>query len=468
LKISAAGSPAAAAGPAAPATDAAAAALTGLTEPRTLSREPDPVVLQGKEISGAEGLSVSGFRVYAHREGEMRPIPFDLNERDKNGDYVLPAGDTPTEGTGLVDQASELAYMAHDTGGRVSASALPPGWNKAFEIETTDPLNGQKAWAYLLHFAGETPPKATDDYVSITEVDEPDPYTGKPYAVLEGKYFYGRSMQNSPIFYHLRGTQAAGYEEKVFSDHFSTRSRMKIMGFIPFSVDEEGIWSETPAFYDGAVRFIRRIKLKVIVGKVKIPTGIVIDVTGYDRIANVPVKIKIPAVVKAISRDAWAFYGLDLNTEAAGKYTFYSNSHPEGIPITGKDNPEGKSFGFDKKELAPSKDYWSVITGPYGTFMLRHMTPPDLEERGVRHYSTFIDDLGKEYAPEYEKGQVGNHLNWLEVQNAPYGMMTMDSYAYYPPHFKYPDDVPKYLNILDNPITSRATEIAATEEGSSP
>jgi hypothetical protein len=431
------------------ATDAAAAALTGRIDSRTLSREPDPVVIQGEAIAGAQGLSVEGFRVFVHRDGETRPIPFDLNERDENGDYVQ----------------SELAYMAHDTGDRVSPSSLSGGWTKAFEIETTDPLNGQKGWAYLLHFAQDPPPKADEDYVSITEVDEPDPYTGKPYAVLEGKYFYGRSMKNSPIFYHFRGTKEAGYEEKTFSDHFSTRSRMKIMGFIPFKVDEESIWSETPAFYDGAARFIRRINLKIIVGKVKIPTGIVIDVTAYDRIANVPVKIKIPAVVKAISRDAWAAYGLDLNTEAAGKYTFYSNNHPEGIPITGKDDPEGKSFGFDKKKLSPSKDYWSIVAGPYGTFMLRHMTPPDLEERGVRLYSTFVDDLEKEYAPEYEKGQVGNHLSWLEVQHAPYGMMTMDSYAYYPPHFKYPEDVRTYLNILDHPIASAVTEIDGSGEG---
>ncbi len=447
------------------AKDAAAAALVGRIEARTLSREPDPIIIQGKEIPGAQGLSVEGFRVYAHRDGETRPIPFDLNERDGDGDYVLPQGEKPTEGSGLLDEKSELAYMAHDTGDRVSPSSLSGGWTKAFEIETTDPLNGQKGWAYLLHFAQDPPPKADEDYVSVTEVEEPDPYTGKPYAELEGKYFYGRSMKNSPIFYYFHGTREGGYEEKVFSDHFTTRSRMKIMGFIPFSVDEHGIWSETPAYYDGAVRFIRRVKLKIIVGKIKIPTGIVIDVTAYDRIANVPVKIKIPAVMKAISRDAWASYGLDLNRQAAGKYTFYSNNHPEGIPITGEDNPEGKSFDFKNKELSPSKDYWSVVAGPYGTFMRRHMTPPDLEERGVRHYSTLVDDIEKEYAPEYEKGQVGNHLSWLEVQHAPYGMITMNSYAYYPPHFKYPEDVKRYLNILDHPITSTATEIGGSGEG---
>ncbi|MDP3938504.1 MAG: hypothetical protein Q8R92_10260 [Deltaproteobacteria bacterium] len=436
-----------------------AEAVAGLLKPRSLTREPDPVVIQGKEIPNARGLAIDGFRVYAHRDGVTVPIPFDFNERDEDGDYVLTQGQKPTKGTGLVADASELAYMAHDTGDRVSASSLPGGWTKAFEIETADPLNDRKGWAYLLHFGKDAPPRSSDDYVSITEVDEPDPFTGKPYVVIQGKYFYGRNIKNSPIFYHLRGTKEGGYEEKSFSDHFSTRSRMKIMGFVPFSVDETSIWSETPAYYDGSVRFIRRINLKILVGKVKIPTGIVIDITGYDLLANVPIKIKIPSVVKAISRDAWASYGLDLNSEAAGEYTFYSNTHPEGIPITGKNDPEGKSFGFDKKELVSSKDYWSIITGPYGTFMRRHTTPAEIEEGGVRQYSTFVDDLDEEYAPEYEKGQVGNHLTWLEVQNAPYGLINMNSYVYYPPHFKYPDDVQTYLNVLDNPITSSVTEV---------
>ena len=438
---------------------------TRIIEPRSLSREPDPVVVQGKEIPGAQDLPLDGFRVYAHRDGVMVPIPFDFNERDEDGDYVLPQGEKPTKGTGLVDEKSELAYMAHDTGDRVGASSLPEGWKKAFEIQTVDPLNSRKGWAYLLHFAKDAPPKSPEDYVSITEVDEPDPLTGKPYVVVQGKYFYGRNVKNSPIFYHLHGTRAGGYEEKSFSDHFSTRSRMKIMGFIPFSVDESSIWCETPAYYDGSVRFIRRIKLKILVGKIKVPTGIIIDITGYDLVANVPVKIKIPAAVKAISRDAWASYGLDLNSEASGKYTFYSNTRPEGIPITGKNGSKGKGFGFDGKDLAPSKDFWSVVTGPYGTFMMRHMTPPDLEARGLRHYIGLVDNLKEEYAPEYEKGQVGNQLNWLEVQNAPYGMITMHSYVYYPPHFKYPDDVQAYLNILDNPITSVATEVRSGKEG---
>jgi hypothetical protein len=154
-----------------------------------------------------------------------------------------------------------------------------------------------------------------------------------------------------------------------------------------------------------------------VVGRIKVPTGVVYDVTAYDRISAAPAKVKIPAAVKAISRDAWASYGLDLNPDAAGKYTFYSNKHPDGIPITGAN--EERNFGFDERELIPSRDYWSVVTGPYGTIIRRHVTPPEIEKRGVRHYLTFVDDQKRKYGPEFYKGQVGNVLSWLEVQNAP-------------------------------------------------
>ncbi len=445
--------------PAAPAPGSAVAPAGDVLAGRTIARQPDPVLVQGNEIPGAIDLSIAGFRLYAHRDGMTAPIPFDINERDESGDYVLPKGKDPGSSTGLWAKSVELAYMAHDTGDRLKPSALPAGYSQSFEIETTDPVNGYKGWAYLLHFDGEAPAKSDADYVSITEVAEPDPLTGKPYAVLQGKYFYVRNTEGSTSWHDFKGTEAAGYTEKSFSDHVQVRNKMKVFGFIPFSVDEGSIWSETPAYYDGSVRFIRRVKLKVIVVGIKVPTGIVYDVTGYDRIANVPVKIKIPAVAKAASRDVWAWYGLDLNPDVAGKYTFYSNTHPEGIPITGKTETKGKSFGFDKKELVPSKLYWSVITGPYGTLMRRHVTPKKFEENGVRHYLTFMDDEGKKNEPEYFEGQVGNVLTWIELEDAPYGELPMNSYWYYPPKFNYPDDVQTYLNIVDQPITSKAVAI---------
>ena len=425
----------------------------------TLTREPDPITIQGSALLRAQGLSIGAFRLFAHTEAKVNPIPFDLNERDEDGQYVLPSGPEPMKGTGKLGKTSELAYMAHDTGDRVQASELPAGWDRAFEIETTDPLNGRKSWVYLLHFAANPPAKSQVDYVSLTEVKEPDPLTGKPYVILKSPFFQVRNKEGSTSWYDFHGTREAGYEEKSFSDHISIRNRLKIAGIIPFSANEDTIWSDTPAYYDGAVRLIRRVKLKILIGKIKVPTGIVYDVTAYDRVTNVPAKAKIPAAVKAISRDAWAWYGLDLNKNAAGKYTFYSNTHPKGIPITGRDEPPGKSFGFDRKELIPSKNYWSVVTGPYGTVLRRHITPPELEARGVRHYLTFTDDLTKPFPPEYEKGQVGNVLSWLEVQNAPYGEMTIYSYMYTPPHFHYPEDVPMYLNILDHPLRSKVSEI---------
>ncbi len=436
-----------------------------VVEPKTLAREPDPVVLPGSAIPGAKGLALGGFRLFAHRGGRVQPIPFDINERDEEGLYVLPSGKEPMKGTGRFAANSELAYMAHDAGDRVASPALPAGWERAFEIETNDPLDGARAWAYLLYFAAGAPAKSPEDYVGIREVKEKDPFTGKPYAELTGKGFYVRNTEGSTSWYHFRGTREAGYEEKSFSDHVSVRNRLEILGLVPFNVNEESIWSETPNYYDGAVRFIRRVRLKILVGKIKVPTGIVYDVTGYDRIANVPAKIKIPAAVKAISRDAWAWYGLDLNSDAAGKYTFYSNNHPEGLPITGVGDPEAKNFGFEKKELVPSRKYWSVVAGPYGTLMRRHIASEDLEKKGFRHYVTFVDDRKQSYAPEYEKGQVGNVLTWMEVQNAPYGEVTFGSYWYYPPRFKYPDDVQTYLNILDHPLTSKATAIAPKGAG---
>jgi hypothetical protein len=110
----------------------------------------DPVVVSTGGLPDFSGWPSDRFRVVAARDGVIREVPFQFDEREDNGDWVVsPIGDLPPFTIGDDD---ELVFMAKDAGDRVELAALPHGHERAAEIRIRDPRDGGTAWAYLLGY----------------------------------------------------------------------------------------------------------------------------------------------------------------------------------------------------------------------------------------------------------------------------------------------------------------------------
>ncbi|MHA1570112.1 MAG: hypothetical protein ACTSXZ_11640, partial [Alphaproteobacteria bacterium] len=134
---------------------------------KNLTRDVDPVVISGKQIPTMNNRPIDQLRLYALKNGALQPVPFQIDQRDPNGELVFPLGDQPTADTdaGRFDANDELVFMAMDAGDHAAKPPLPDNCRQAVLITLRDPQTGRQAYVYLLAF-DDPPPPAKTDYVS--------------------------------------------------------------------------------------------------------------------------------------------------------------------------------------------------------------------------------------------------------------------------------------------------------------
>ena len=113
----------------------------------TIDRPEDPVVITGTRFPAFLDVPLNELVLYADHGGNWTPVPFQIDEVNISGTYVI-------SGDGLLGAHDELAFMAGDTGDSATAAEWPADpaarLHPRYAITVTDPLSaGQQAWAYL-------------------------------------------------------------------------------------------------------------------------------------------------------------------------------------------------------------------------------------------------------------------------------------------------------------------------------
>ncbi|MCZ6817928.1 MAG: hypothetical protein O7G31_00365, partial [Calditrichaeota bacterium] len=133
----------------------------------TLTRDLEPVFLQGSSFFGFAGAPLGELFLYAYDSAETawRQIPFQIDEIGISGNksgYFIPDD-------GLLDDNDELAFMARDADDRAPNSWIPDSGSQAFdryEIEVSNPLDlGEKGWVYLYRSASLAVDDDLVDYI---------------------------------------------------------------------------------------------------------------------------------------------------------------------------------------------------------------------------------------------------------------------------------------------------------------
>ncbi|MBN2104852.1 T9SS type A sorting domain-containing protein [bacterium] len=133
-------------------------------------RPYEPMVILGSDIQPVKGIPVNEIFVYAYREGAWAMIPFQIDERAKLPDPDLAKGENERERHFYIianinpdyvqpdtlpgfDGDDELVFMIRDLGDKApdhdwidNAEARA---NHRCELEITDPLSGESAYAYI-------------------------------------------------------------------------------------------------------------------------------------------------------------------------------------------------------------------------------------------------------------------------------------------------------------------------------
>lgn len=161
-------------------------------EPRSLTRSIDPIEVPGFEVPAFSGMAISRLRAIASRSGKLITIPFQIDQKDSNNDWVwnavyeapmandwfddeslaeadrhnnLTYDDQDAAGNKVFDDNDVIVFLAKDAGDKDQKSLMRLGAERLVELEISDPVNQGKGWVYLAYFKFNAPALSDKHYV---------------------------------------------------------------------------------------------------------------------------------------------------------------------------------------------------------------------------------------------------------------------------------------------------------------
>jgi len=433
---------------------------------KTLSRWPDPVVSDCGLFPRLAGKPVTHIRVAAWRDGSPRPVPFQIDERNPQGERIYLNGEqgNPGDSNGQVDAGDEMVLMARDSGDRVAPEAMPGGTDIWHELEIRDPLTGGTGWCYILALSDPSAfPLSSEDYIRYDPSCQPQ---GAPpgECVFSGfvedrfypmpPYYPGRAFPNNGFSHrYMANPPAAGGDGTNYVDRMKSRFEVALFfGSLKLNLDENSMTFHERAYTDGPVRLVRKIQLimQLPMG-IKAP-GFAVDLLWYDTIVDVPMVVHFPINPGLVLTHIQVTQGEDQSPGSLGMLVYNSNNLG-GMVVDGRMSPM-------EKKWVNSKDVWRLLTGPQGSNLRRSFWDKQWEEQMVKLEVNYVDDMEKKDPPEEVEGSLGCILQTNMVKGIRPG--TYSSYLewYWPPTFLFtgpghtyrPGDERAYLNMADHPL----------------
>ncbi|MBD3376442.1 T9SS type A sorting domain-containing protein [candidate division KSB1 bacterium] len=235
-----------------------------------IDRQYDPVVISGEALSALFGAPVDELVVqkYDASGDSWQSIPFQIDERDMNGNYF---------GTfdGVLDANDELLVMARDLGDRATNDAWPDDAQAQgrfrVELTVTDTGTDQKGYAYLLWSTvlGKSPvsylsyqPGYVDQVIGETYYlgHDPDQASGLPTSL-----FVPRALGGDPDSVDLLKYQRVRLQVRGNISGFSLTVDLKekmnqsILGLVDIVVKQKA----APDVLQGPIRIIRNNTLDI-------------------------------------------------------------------------------------------------------------------------------------------------------------------------------------------------------------
>jgi hypothetical protein len=411
------------------------------------NRRGDFLEVQGEALAALDASPLDRLEVLAVRAGQLRPIPFQVDERAEvepgRYEWALPDGPKggAVKGDGLLGPHDELVFMERDLGPQAGPALRGQLPARCLEIRVTDPLDGSTGYAYLGPAEG-TPRRSPEDYVRYNvardHIDTP------VYTVGHSRAF--------PIAHNENVIKPeAGGEGVDIIDIFKQRIlATAFFGSLKMDKRAEDWTSEISAYKDGPVRVIRKNENHLkLAGGLKSPS--LFTYTFYLReLFWFPAEVNVPFKLATLITSLDIFAATEFCRNAAGM-EFTSSSAQEATLVDGRTSPQEQALNRKVNQQ------WQLVTGSQGTWFSRVVIGPGLEP--LHRWLLYEDDALQDDPPEEEKGvfgKIGFALGNLE--NLKGGHYTFRSYIHFPDHFRRGEEK-NLLNMLDAPLEVAASPL---------
>jgi hypothetical protein len=279
-----------------------------------------PVVIQGNKIKAATHYPVNMYRLFKTDEvtGKAVPIPFQIDEINEWGDFVLPDGGTVTAntGNGIFDLQDELCFMGDDVGPVKKPTSWEGLTKPALLFEVKVAIRGGKnsagdpEGAVYLGVYFQNPPKPSDKrYVSFNR---------DAAEILTSRYRYQFDTKNWLVARRVemlrRGTERNAQPDFIpllESTTFYMKADLKY--FLTVEASHRSIDSMLEAYKIGPVRSIIRISFHYTFLKLNFELGMYTEVSFFSNAVYLPAILYNPLDgKKSLNTGSGFYYGMAM------------------------------------------------------------------------------------------------------------------------------------------------------------
>lgn len=285
-----------------------------------------PIIVPGKKIQDVTRFPLSYYRLFrSGKNGEAIAIPFQIDETNEWGDFILNQGPNPNtkEGNQIFDPQDELVFMGDDVGPVKYPTKWPEGPKPyiTYEIKFTNskplPTGSNEGAVYLAVYITTPPPLVQQKYVIF------DPAQGR---VTTSRYQYDFDKKNYLVLNNVDMFQQEQRIPIIDSSTFFVRADMKY--FLTLMANHRSINSRLDAFKVGPVRTMVRITFFYTVLKLNFEVGMYTEVSFFTNSVILPTIIYNPVNGKAsLNKGSGFFYGFAL-FENPDTYEIDTNMRP--------------------------------------------------------------------------------------------------------------------------------------------
>lgn len=318
-----------------------------------------PIVVVAKTVPAIEFHQTGGanpergaYRLFrSDAKGSAVPIPFQIDERNQYGDFVLDQGPDHLQlkGNGLFDGDDELSFMGDDVG----EVNMPTQWAFAkpsilYELKIASP---QKQGAVYVGIYYKNPPplsprRYVDYHISEAEIRTSNYqyfFNPKNYLVVRGVSVIDPMKITTPL---------------IYSSTFYLKVDLKY--FLTFQINQDDVESHLQAYKTGPIRVIARVEFSYKFLKINFDLGMYTEVSFFGNSVILPAVIENPFSGRKTLNAGSMFY-----------YGFTSVKNPKDLSITSNMptySPKSSMWDSLGKEATPASYYWVTALDP--TFML--------------------------------------------------------------------------------------------------
>lgn len=317
-----------------------------------------PVVMQGVKVKSVTHYPISMYRLFRTDEatGKAVAIPYQIDEINEWGDYVLPEGGqvTAKTGNGIFDLQDELAFMGDDVG----PVKQPTSWDGpkpslVFEIKLsfkggTNTAGAQDGAVYLAVYFQNPPKPADKQYVFFNR---------EQAEVVTSRYRYGFDKENWLVARRVEMVRKGSEGKPEFvplldSTTFYMKADLKY--FLTVEANHRSINSELEAYKIGPVRSLVRISFHYTFLKLNFELGMYTEVSFFSNAVYLPAILYNPLDgKKSLNSGSGFYYGMALKDNPTA-YKIESN-----MPAYKKSGILDMFTGANKAEPL----YWITAAG---------------------------------------------------------------------------------------------------------